>query len=866
MKRFTTKASIWLALLLGTCLLGLMGCPTGPPLTHIKLPPPGPEEKVYRLSVGNELQVPITDNEAMVYRFDAQVQQDGLYQFETIGGVDTLCALVQGTGTKEEFVVVRDLGGRGENCRLMWAFSPGVHRIKVRVDGRGSFRAVLRRLSWGQRVTKKLQRDKVYKDTLNDTKDLHTFRFTLKASRLVQLQARGKGLLQCILRQQDGRWLGTQAFRQPYGSCSIGQQLPAGSYRFELRGDRPRTTYGLLFQQIRMQALPASKMKEGYLQGSTFDVYRLKLSGKRRHLIQTHGKSKLRCTLEDRLGHVVIPHRTAADGRNCSFDGQFAPGKYFLRVRLSPRAKTKGGALYLASFREQVYTALSQKAEQEITPDFQAPFQLYKLSIPTDQLYQIEVSGRPIKCSLRSTNQRSVSLMDLSEPDRCVLFANFRAGGYFLQIVPTTRDELPYKLKIVPYKAPKGAFLSDGRPRLIGPVYPSYKRVFKIRSTQPQLVMFETRGKLDTICTLFDASGRKLIRDDDSGKKLNCQLTRYLKPGNYHLRVHIGGRRSGLFWVQRSRKKLPWLQLGKTTVGEVTGPKRPQTFMLRIKRTGLYGIRTESKLDTICKMLDNDWRPIAKDDDSGMNKNCFLAQLMTPGVYPIQVELYRNQRGKFRLIAEELSLKKLEAGKTQRGDLDAPHWTSFYRVEVKSPGLYVMRTNGKLDTRCQLLNEQSKRIAKNDDANSSDKNCEMITNLQAGVYFFQIWLYKHARRRSKGPLSFEAVFDVKKAPIYQLPQGKYVDGTLKPNGITRYIFEVKKTGRYRFETLSGLDPKCTLLHRSLRVITRDDDSGLGRNCRIERQLKKGTYELQVRPATTARNRGPYRVGAFWRGK
>lgn len=858
--KYRLHASL-LLFMLGMCL-HLWGCPpTGTQVQSTKLPA-GPEEKVYRLSVGPELQVPISENEAMVYRFDTTIDQDGLYAFETKGNVDTLCALVTGEGKEQTFVLVKDLGGTKENCRLLWAFPKGIHRFKVRVDGQGSYSVQIRKMSWGHQTNKALQRDKEQGNILDKIVDRHRYRFSLRASRLVQLHAKGKGLLQCMLRKDNGEWVQSPSFRQPYGSCIIGQRLPAGKYYFELRSSQPQTSYKLLFQEIRMQELPADRVREGYLQNEkTFDIYRVTLEDGKKHILQTYGKQRLRCSLEDKLGHVVIPHRPAPDRRNCLLSGQFKKGTYFLRIKL----QRKSSGLYQVSFREQGYTLLKEQTNQTIRPDFQSPFQLYRMRINTPKLYQVEISGRPVYCSIQSKQHANLPVMNLSEPKRCLLFANFLAGDYFLKVIPTTRDETPYRIKVKQYAAPKGSTLLDKQPRLIGPVYPGFSKVFQIESKAPELLTLETRGSLDTNCTLYDGSGLQLARDDDSGKRLNCQLTRYLKPGKYSLKVRVGGRASGLFWVQRRQKTLPWLKPGIKLTRKITKEKRPHTFMLRVNQTALYGFRTESKLDTICSILDQDWKSIAKDDDSGSGKNCFVAKLLTPGIYSFQVKLYRSQKGSFQLFLDRLSIQGLTAGKPTKSTLKAPHWTRFYRVQLTRPGLYTFKTKGKLDTRCVLLNSQSKQIAKNDDAGASNKNCEMVENLQAGVYFFQVWLYKDQRRAGSANREFTALFESKKAPVRTLQLGKATTAQLNPGGIIRYMLTVAKSGYYRFETNGNVDPKCTLFDRSKQQIAVDDDSGRGRNCRIDRRLLQGQYELQVRPATTTRNQGPYTVLVTKRG-
>lgn len=855
---------LWTTLLSLGCMLILIGCPASQPKLQMSSATTqiAPEEKVYALTLNTPLKVSIEDNEAMVYRFEAQIAQGGLYQFETQGNVDTLCALVQGRGANERFVLVRDLGGKGDNCKLLWSLPPGQHRFKVRVDGRGSYNVKLHPVTSKNTIHKTLQHSKTIASTLNTPSDLHRYTFVVPTQRLVQIKAKGQGVLQCILREKSGKWHSSHDFRHPYGTCSIHKKLPPGQYTFELRGNRPDIRYSLLYQQIRMQRLMPEQIKEGFLHKGTFDIYEVNLRKGQHHTLQTHGRHKLRCSLEQPLGHTLVEHQTALDNRNCRFTGQFSPGRYYLRVRL---IKPSRQGLYQVSFQQSSYTELGSQTDQLFLPDFHRPFQFFKLKIPHARLYQIEVKGRPVHCQLQSKTSQSVPAMNLSEPERCLLFVNFQKDNYFLKITPTTRSTQKYKVRIVQYKPSSGSQLFNERPLLLGPLSPKTRKTFKIETTQPELIVLETRGRLDTSCTLYESSGSKLAHDDDNGKRLNCKIIRYLKPGSYRLNVQIVGSVSGLFWLQRKRRKLPWIQLKKANVTTITSKESVRTFMLRVHKTGLYGFHTESALDTICTLLDSEWNKVAKDDDSGTQKNCFLAKLLTPGVYSIQVKLYRNQKGKIKLFANRLGLKQMKIQQPIASELTPPNWMNFYKVEVHRPGLYVLQTKGQLDTRCALLNQQSKQIANNDDTSRNNKNCQIIENLQTGIYFFQVWLYKGKRKSFTGPLQYRALYQEKKASIVRLKLNKNTRAELRPQGITRFLIKIKKPGLYSFTTTSQLDPKCVLLDPFKRQIAKDDDSGRQRNCQINRRLKPGLYELQVRPATSSRNNGPYKVGVFTPG-
>lgn len=857
----TTRYVLVFLLFLG-CQIALTGCPSASKQAAIHVAST-PEEKAYRLDVNQPLTVPIVDDEAVVYRFEAHIHREGLYQFETMGDVDTLCALLHKEKQKEHFLVVRDVGGTGENCRILWSFPPGIYFFKVRVDGKQHFQVSLRRISSGKIVEHRAQSETIHKDRIEDVRDSHRFHFSLRSPRLVQFHVQGNGTMQCILRRSDGQWLSPALFRQPYGKCTLGEWLPPGRYSFELRSDLPRVDYQMQFEPIRLQTLSDNQLQEGYLQPKLVDIFRFQLQDKRQHILQTFGNSALTCTLENPLGHVVAVHQNAPDQRNCLLSGQFKPGMYYLRVRL----RHGTGSIYHIALRQPAYTLLSTHKTRTVVPNFQQPMQLYRIDVQESRLYQIEISGRTLRCSLHNVEQQPISLMDLSEPQRCLLFANLYQGHYFLQIYPLSREDTPYHIHIVAYQPPQGNQLKNQQPYLVGPVYPGFRRVFQLTIQQAQLLVLETRGMLDTVCELYDNNQQRLAHNDDDGKDYNCRIHRYLQPGQYQFHVRVSGRRSGIFWVQSKAKPLPWVHPGQTISFTFKYRKQRMIHLLQVRQRGLFSIRTESKLDTKCRILNQDWTLVAEDDDSGHEKNCFLAQFLAPGIYPLEIWLYRQDAGQIKLLLDRLPVQNIGLGERRTHHLGPPNWTHFYQLQVQQPGIYFLRTLGSLDTKCILRNEQSQILATNDDRGGGDKNCQVVETLKPGTYFFQVLLYKNVRIPVQQNLPYQVWFDIHRTHLVALPLHREITADMAPETIRRFHFKITQAGRYRIETKGMLDPQCRLLNNNFVELAKDDDSGIARNCRIVRYLKPGDYEIHVRPATQDRskNTGTYSISIFQEG-
>lgn len=74
-----------------------------------------------------------------------------------------------------------------------------------------------------------------------------------------------------------------------------------------------------------------------------------------------------------------------------------------------------------------------------------------------------------------------------------------------------------------------------------------------------------------------------------------------------------------------------------------------------------------------------------------------------------------------------------------------------------------------------------------------------------------------------------------------------------------YTFEAATAGRYTIETTGQTDLVMSLLGPNGAQIAQDDDTGEGRNPKIEANLTPGTYKVQVRHYNTAGGTGTYRI-------
>ena len=95
-------------------------------------------------------------------------------------------------------------------------------------------------------------------------------------------------------------------------------------------------------------------------------------------------------------------------------------------------------------------------------------------------------------------------------------------------------------------------------------------------------------------------------------------------------------------------------------------------------------------------------------------------------------------------------------------------------------------------------------------------------------------------------------------PGRTLGEGQRQSGRFHSNKHFHYYpLHLQQPGIYQIETHSALDTLCILMDERGKKIHRDDDSGSGSNCRLQKTLSPGRYLLAVR--TFKKVGGDYQV-------
>jgi hypothetical protein len=170
-----------------------------------------------------------------------------------------------------------------------------------------------------------------------------------------------------------------------------------------------------------------------------------------------------------------------------------------------------------------------------------------------------------------------------------------------------------------------------------------------------KLFIAYTAGYLDTMIVLYDALGRELGEDDDSGDGYNARLSVPADSGTIYIEVKtyngIQGR-TALHTEGRDRGRPDRYEPDNTISGArdiSVGETQERTFTdandvdwvrLRISQSAVYEISTfaaDGRLDSYLELYDSNENLIDEDDDSGGNLDALIRIRLNPAIYYIKV-------------------------------------------------------------------------------------------------------------------------------------------------------------------------------------------------------------------------------------
>ena len=179
-------------------------------------------------------------------------------------------------------------------------------------------------------------------------------------------------------------------------------------------------------------------------------------------------------------------------------------------------------------------------------------------------------------------------------------------------------------------------------------------------------VTMESSGELDTLGTLFDASGNRMVQDDDGAGYPNFRIERTLDAGTYYVRVHSyqtatgdytlhlrrggsGGGGAGGDDHGNSRGTATRVALPSTTTGTIDPGNDTDWFRFEVSTRGSVTMESSGDLDTLGTLFDASGNRIVQDDDGAGYPNFRIERTLDAGTYYVRVHSYQTATGDYTL-------------------------------------------------------------------------------------------------------------------------------------------------------------------------------------------------------------------------
>ena len=176
----------------------------------------------------------------------------------------------------------------------------------------------------------------------------------------------------------------------------------------------------------------------------------------------------------------------------------------------------------------------------------------------------------------------------------------------------------------------------------------------------------ESTGELDTIGTLFDARGSRIVQDDDGAGYPNFRIERTLDAGTYYVRVHSYQTATGAYALHlrtgdgaggggggddhgNSRSAATSVALPSTTSGVINPGNDTDYFRLVVSGSTTVVMESSGKLDTVGTLFNARGNRIDQNDDGAGYPNLRIERTLEQGTYYVRVRSFWTTTGDYTL-------------------------------------------------------------------------------------------------------------------------------------------------------------------------------------------------------------------------
>lgn len=405
-------------------------------------------------------------------------------------------------------------------------------------------------------------------------------------------------------------------------------------------------------------------------------------------------------------------------------------------------------------------------------------------------------------------------------------------------------------------------------------------------------VTIETTGITDTFGHWYNAAGRQIAFDDDSGQNLNMGMAATVPAGTYRLRVRGFSRSNtgpytlsiqsqtaipNLFVTSRYYDDIPsgstaintWMG---TDFGAVNYRSGYRNAVFRMSNFGNGTLALGTPRITLTGPGAAHFRVAAwpaqrlapgaataftlRYDPSGSGEHLATVQIHSNdpdtnpytftvrgfGQGPVTTDDHGNSIGTATWLPSNGSL----AGQLERGgDID------FFRIDVASASQLTLHATSNIDTYGRLYDAFGSEIAYDDDS-GDNLNFRVVANVSAGTYYLRVSGYSNldvgqyqvfASTGTPAPDDHGNTFGT----ATSISMGGSRAGVIQAGDVDVFTFTLTSAQAVRLRTTGTMDTYGELYNSSGTLLASDDDSGTDLNFDITHMgLPSGTYYVRVR--------------------
>ena len=704
------------------------------------------------------------------------------------------------------------------------------------------------------------------------------------------------------------------------GNFRIARRLPAGEYYMQVRGIDVDTTGIYTFNieaPTTIATLPYTSSRQSISPAADEDYFRVVLEQDARLILSSTGLTDTFGSLYNNSFEQIAFDDNSGDANNFLMIHELTADTYYIEVagvNIPPTSSLSSGDYALNVEVPSDITLPYISSGESISPARDVDY--FRFSLAQANIIDISTSSSTNTYGRLYNEDGAVLTFD----DNSGTDNNFHitkllpAGSYYIEVKApngfTTTGS--YTLNVATLGP---TFLSLPSATSAESISSSSDRdYFRFEITEERVVRLFTTGTTDTFGRLYDSNavplnsdddsgsdenlpiekviplygadniyynGTKrfnsvdlsavipLVSDDDSGGGKNFLIKRLLPAGSYYVEV---SRSSSSPFTVASNYTLNFIAQEPLLIPSPLTDTSPYTsmeqnistagdedyFRFELAQDTPLILSTTGATDTFGSLYDNTFSLITSDDNSGRNRNFFIAREFNNGTHYLEVKGADSSATTGEYTLNVAVPRTITLPYTPSEEAISPAVKEdYFRFEVTAANIINITTNGSTDTYGRLYNGAGKLLAYDD--NSAEGNNFLIENiLSSGIYYLVV---DGANPDTNGSYTLNINTPTNQPEISLIDPNPAVNGTISSFTDKDYFrFNVTQPNIININTTGGNNTFGALYNSAAIQLASDNNSGSDENFLIRRLLFPGSYYIEVQSGNNTI--GDYTLNVF----